>query len=303
MTAPLTLIVGAGYTGRRVAAHLARSGEAVVCLTGSAASAAELAQAGLPAAAVDLDADPALPELPEIANIADLAGRPLRVLYLVPPADGEDDPRLVRFLALLPRRPERFVLASTSGVYGDCGGELVDEQRPPAPGTERARRRVAAETTLRRWADEQAVSWAILRIAGIYGPGRLPLEAIRSGQPVIREADASPGNRIHVDDLARVCLAALDPGAPDGIYNVADGSSESSGTFFGRIARAAGLPEPPAISREEARRQMSPMRYSFLAESRRLDTRRLREALGVELAYDDPEEGIRASLAEEAAAG
>jgi len=290
MATPLTLIVGAGYTGRRVAQHLAGQGEAVACLTSSAESAAPLAQAGIAAAAADLDAADDLPALPGLHD------RPLRVLYLVPPAEGEGDPRLTRFLALLPRRPQRFVLASTSGVYGDCGGDLVDETRRPAPGTERARRRVAAETSLQRWADEQGVGWAILRIAGIYGPGRLPLEAIRSGQPVIREADASPGNRIHVDDLVRVCLAALDPAAPGGIYNVADGSGESSGTFFRRIARAAGLAEPPAISREEARRQMSPMRYSFLAEARRLDTRRLREVLGVELAYDDPEAGIRASL-------
>jgi nucleoside-diphosphate-sugar epimerase len=290
MSAPLTLIVGAGYTGRRVARHLAGEGEPVLCLTGSAESAAALRESGIQAVAVDLDTAGSLPDLPD---------GPLRVLYLVPPAEGEGDPRLGRLLSLLPGRPERFVLASTSGVYGDCGGALVDEERPPAPGTERARRRVAAENTLEQWAEEQGVSRAILRIAGIYGPGRLPLEAIRSGRPVIREAEASPGNRIHVDDLVRVCLAALDPAAPGGIYNVADGSGESSGTFFRRIAAAAGLPEPPAISREEARRQMSPMRYSFLAESRRLDTRRLREVLGVDLAYDDPDAGIRASLAAE----
>lgn len=292
MTAPLTLLVGAGYTGRRVARRLAENGAAVHCLTGSAASAAALEQAGLAATAVDLDEADALPGLPE---------GPLRVLYLVPPAAGRGDPRLVRFLSALPRQPERFVLASTSGVYGDCGGERVDEERPPAPSTERARRRLAAETTLRHWAGAHGVSWAILRIAGIYGPGRLPLEAIRSGQPVIRDDDASPGNRIHVDDLARVCVAALDPFAAGGIYNVADGSGESSGAFFRRVAEAAGLPAPPAVSREEARRQMSPMRYSFLAESRRLDTRRLRDALGVELAYGDPAAGIRASLAEDGA--
>lgn len=297
MTATLTLIVGAGYTGRRVARRLAEEGAAVHCLTGSAGSAAALSAAGITATAVDLDETDVLPVLP---------GGPLRVLYLVPPAEGEggrdDDPRLRRFLSALPRQPERFVLASTSGVYGDCGGELVDEARPPAPTTERARRRVAAETTLRRWADGQGASWVILRIAGIYGPGRLPLEAIGSGQPVIREEDASPGNRIHVDDLARVCIAALYPAAPGGIYNVADGSGESSGAFFRRVAEAAGLPAPPEVSREEAQRQMSPMRYSFLAESRRLDTRRLREVLGVELAYDDPAAGIRASLKESGAA-
>lgn len=291
MADALTLIVGAGYTGGRLASRLAASGSPVLCLTGSAESAARITSAAVPAAAADLDRAGALPALPE--------GR-LRVLYLVPPAEGGgEDPRLRRFLDLLPRAPERFVLASTSGVYGDCGGARVTEERPPAPTTERARQRIAQETTLRHWAQGQGVDWVILRIAGIYGPGRLPLEAIRSGQPVIREADASPGNRIHVDDLVRVCSAALDPARPGGIYNVADGSGLSSGEFFRRIARAADLPEPPAISREKARLDMSPLRYSFLAESRLLDNRRLIEELAVELAYDDPEAGIRASLAEQ----
>lgn len=294
MTEPLTLIVGAGYTGRRLARRLAQAGEPLLCLTGTAESAGRLGAAGLPARAVDLDGALDLPEPP--------AGE-FRILYLVPPAEeaAEDsaDPRLRRFLAALPGAPRRFVLASTSGVYGDCGGERVDEARPPAPSSDRARRRLAQEETLRSWAEESGVDWVILRIAGIYGPGRLPLAAIRSGQPVIREADASPGNRIHVDDLVRVCLAALDPGRPGGIYNVADGSGVSSGEFFRRVARAAGLEEPPAISREEARRTMSALRYSFLAESRRLDNTRLRQELGVELAYDDPDAGIRASLAEE----
>ncbi|MEJ2603876.1 MAG: NAD-dependent epimerase/dehydratase family protein [Gammaproteobacteria bacterium] len=287
MTRPLTLIAGAGYTGRRVARALSAAGEPVFCLTSSAGSAADLVAESLPAGAVDLDRESTLPALP-----AD----PLRILYLVPPAEGEDDPRLNRFLKMLRRVPGRFVLASTSGVYGDCGGAHVDEERPPAPVTERALRRIRQEETLRRWAQDRGVAWVILRIAGIYGPGRLPLEAIRAGQPVIREADAGPGNRIHVDDLVRVCIAALDPTRAGGIYNVADGNPMSSGAFFRQIALAAGLPEPPTISRDEARRRMSPLRYSFLAESRRLDNRRLVETLGVEPDYADPVEGIRASL-------
>ena len=288
MSDAVTLIVGAGYTGSRVARRLAGEGGQIVCLTATGTSAEALAERGIHAVALNLDSATALPALPE---------RPLRVLYLVPPGAGDgDDPRLVRFLSMLPRMPVRFVLASTSGVYGDCRGALVGEQRPPAPATERARRRLAAENTLRRWADRHGVSWAILRIAGIYGAGRLPIDSLRAGQPVIRESDASPGNRIHVDDLVTVCIAALRIGAAGGLFNVADATPHSSGEFYRRVALAAGLPPPPAVSREEARRQMSPLRYSFLAESRRLDTLRLRSELGVRLAYDDLDEGIRASL-------
>jgi nucleoside-diphosphate-sugar epimerase len=146
------------------------------------------------------------------------------------------------------------------------------------------------------------VSWCILRVSGIYGPGRLPLERLRRGEPAIAPAEATPTNRIHVDDLVSACIAAaLLPAADRRIVNVTDGSDDSSTAFLQRVARITGLPPPPLVSRAEAQRSFSPSSWSFLGESRRVSNRRLTEDLGVQLRFADLDAGIRASLAEDGA--
>jgi nucleoside-diphosphate-sugar epimerase len=117
--------------------------------------------------------------------------------------------------------------------------------------------------------------------------------------PVLEEKAANPGNRIHVDDLATCCLAALSPGVPDGIYNVGDGDHRSGSWFTNEVARQAGLPPPPAISLAQAEETFSPMRLSFLRESRIVDTTKMRQVLGVIPKYTDAADGIAASLREE----
>lgn len=312
-----TLVVGAGYTGARVAAALRARGATVTTCSRSPTAAGYVAPAGRAESSVSspgaaFDTTPARPGSSAVSLPTHLRldldrddNAPLeiapgyRVLYLVPPTGDPDapaEPRLTRFLSLLAEPPARFVLASTSGVYGDCGGELVDETRPSAPQTERARRRVLAETTLERWLSDRPAASAVLRIAGIYGPGRLPLERLRRREPVVAAAEAGPGNRIHVDDLVDVCLAALEESAPGGIYNVSDGNWASATEFYRLTAELAGLPPPREVSREEAKRRFSSKRLSFLRESRRLDTTRLRRELGVTPRYTELAEGIRASL-------
>ncbi len=281
------LIAGGGYSGSRAAALLERTAVDVT-LTRRPGSAPHASAATLP-----LDLDGTAPALPAFD----------RVLFLIPPAPGSPEPRLTRLLEALPDTPRRVVLASTSGVYGDCGGALVDEDRAVAPATERARRRVEQERTLGVWASAHTVQTTILRISGIYGPGRLPVARLAAGEPVIREAEAGPGNRIHVDDLAAVLVSALDAATLRPVYNVADGNHASATHFYRRVAAIAGLPAPREISRARARTEFSAMRYSFAAESRRLDTARLRQDLRPEFFYDDLDEGIRASLAADGYAG
>jgi nucleoside-diphosphate-sugar epimerase len=211
-----------------------------------------------------------------------------RVLYTVPPSPAHaDDVRLERLLGMLNPLPQRFVYISTTGVYGDCGGALVDETATLHPATDRAQRRVAAETLLQKWAAQHAVPWFILRTPAIYGPGRLGIERIREQQPLVAAADAYPGNRIHVSDLVRCCIAALHGDAPSGIYNVGDGDHRSPTRFAQEVARQAGLAAPPEVGR------------SAPAESRRVATQRMREQLGVTPQYADAADGIRASLLEE----
>ena len=222
------------------------------------------------------------------------------VLYTVPPSpDFDSDVRLERLLEQLSPAPGRFVYISTTGIYGDRDGAEVDELTPPNPQASRARLRIAAEQALQSWAASHHVDTVILRVPGIYGPERLGVERIRESMPVIAEADANPGNRIHVDDLVTCCIAALSTTAPAGIYNVGDGDLRSSTWFINEVARQCQLQPPPEISMADAEREFSPMRLSFLRESRRVNTNKMRDLLGVTPNYTNAEDGIRASLDEE----
>jgi len=289
---PPCLIVGCGYVGTRLARRLADSRE-VLAVVRSAASAEPLRAAGTRVLQVDLDvAGPATEALADAADGAAIA-------YLAPPPEsGATDPRLARFLAALgTAHPAVLLYMSTTGVYGDAAGALVTEEWPPAPATERARRRVDAERAASAWCAARGVRCVILRVPGIYGPHRLPLERLRRGEPAIRPEDAGPGNRIHVDDLVAACIVALDRPAR-GIFNATDGDHSSTTEFLQATAELAGLPAPRLLTREEAQSRISPGLLEFLNETRRLDNRRLREVLGVQLAYPQMRAGIAASLAQ-----
>src|SRR5690606_29508218 len=141
-----------------------------------------------------------------------LGGLAEAVLHFAPPPGGGDsDPRTARLLAALARRgsvPRRLVYISTTGVYGDCAGQAVDETRPRRAQTARARRRVDAEDRLRVFGRRNAVRVALLRAPGIYAADRLPLERLRRGDPVLDASEDVHTNHIHADDLARLACAA-----------------------------------------------------------------------------------------------
>lgn len=285
-------IIGCGYTGLVLARLAKAKGFSVTALTRSQDRAAALRRATIAVETLDLDEEAVVPPGQVITDGADL-------VYLVPPARRAlNDDRLSRFLKSLGAKPRGFVYVSTSGVYGDCSGALVDEEHEPRPQTDRAKRRLAAECIVQTWSAAKRVPWAILRAPGIYGPGRLGIERLRHGEPVLRLEDANPGNRIHVHDLAAVILAAVSAGPPNRIFNVSDGDHTSSTAFLLRLAELAGLPGPPLVSREAASTRISASRLSFLNESRRLDNRRMLTELGVKLKYPSFEDGIRASLSE-----
>jgi nucleoside-diphosphate-sugar epimerase len=287
------LIAGCGYVGQRLAQRLQAQFD-VTGLVRSSQRVAELEQAGIRAIAIDLDrvrAGVAIPErLDEEA-----------ILYLTPPPVlGESDLRLDRFLQLATVPPRTFVYVSTTGVYGDTAGAVVDESSAVQPRTDRARRRVSAEEMTRVWCNERRVRRVVLRVPGIYGPQRLPLERLQHLEPVVREREAGINNRIHVDDLVEACARAIANPEARGVYNVTDGQPFSSTAFINLVAKAAGLPAPPQVSMEEAQLTFSPERLSFLNESRRVSNERMLKHLGVVLKYADVEEGIRASLREAA---
>lgn len=283
------LIVGCGYVGRRLYERLAPQFD-VTALVRTAHSASMLAAEGLRAVALDLDrirTGASIPERLEQESI----------VYLVPPpAFGESDLRLDRFLQLATVPPKSFIYVSTTAVYGDTGGAPVDESTPVNPRTDRARRRVTAEEMTRVWCTERRVRRVVLRAPGIYGPGRLPLERMRKGEAIVREDEAGISNRIHVDDLVSACVAGVTNPEARGVYNISDGAAISSSTFLLKVAELAGIPPPPQVSMVEAQLTFTPDRLSFLSESRRVVNERMRKHLGVRLKYDDYVEGIRDSL-------
>ena len=228
-------------------------------------------------------------------TLADIAGWPDTVLHCAPPPGaGDSDPRIANLLATLERGilPGRFVYVSTSGVYGDCGGALVDESRAPNPQSPRARRRLDAERRLQDWCTRNGIILLVLRAPGIYAADRLPLERLRAGTPVLRDEDDIYTNHIHADDLAAIALRALAENAPGGVYNASDDTRMKMGEWLDLVAEHGGLPRPPRIARREAEGRIPAALLSFMNESRRLDNRKLKETLGVRLRYPTVRDGL-----------
>ncbi len=283
------LIIGCGDVGLRVARLLAGRFR-LLALTSSPQRCESLRATGIVPLQGDLD-DP--------RTLQRLAGLARYVLHLAPPPlQGTHDPRTANLLRALARRggAVRIVYGSTSGVYGDGQGAWIAETRATAPASPRAQRRIDAERRLRACGRSGIASISVLRIPGIYALDRAggdPRERLRRGAPVLKAEDDVYTNHIHADDLARACIAALFRGAPQRIYHASDDTVLRMGDYFDRVADLSGLPRPPRVSRDEASRLFSPMQLSFMAESRRLDNRRLKRELRLVLRYPTVLEGLR----------
>lgn len=222
------------------------------------------------------------------------------VHFAPPPGRGLHDTRTAHLVAALAKGgslPQQVVYISTSGVYGDCGGELVAETRPARPQTDRARRRTDAEKRLREWGTRSGVSVAILRAPGIYAADRLPLARLARGTPALRPEDDAYVNHVHADDLARMVVAALRRGHPNRAYNAADDAPQKMGDYFDMVADKFGLPRPPRIARAEASETLPGSLLSFMSESRRLANRRIKHELRLRLRYPTVADGIAAAAA------
>lgn len=278
---PSLLIVGCGDVGLRVLRLLGGRWR-VLALSSSPERFERLRSAG---------AVPLFGDLDHPRTLGRLAGLADAVLHLAPPAtDGASDRRTLNLLRALARkgRVQRLVYASTTGVYGDCGGARFDETRTPHPTTGRARRRADAEARVRWFGRCTGATVSVLRIPGIYAfdrPGGDPRERLRRGTPVLAAEHDVYTNHIHADDLARACVAALLHGAPQRIYHASDDSELRMGEYFDLVADRCGLPRPPRLSRAQAEAQLSPLQLSFMSESRRLDNRRLKQELRVHLRH------------------
>lgn len=187
-------------------------------------------------------------------------------------------------LSMLPRR---IIYISTTGVYGNCNGENIDETRPVKPESARAKRRVDVEKQLRKWGRSNDVAITILRAPGIYAEDRLPLDRLKRQTPVLAQADDVFTNHIHADDLAAAVVTAMHQQWPKRcrVFNVVDDSELKMGDYFDQVADAYGLARPPRISREDAELRIAPMLLSFMRESRRISNARAKRELKIVLRY------------------
>jgi nucleoside-diphosphate-sugar epimerase len=230
-------------------------------------------------------------------GVTDPIGETLRetdhILVSIAP-DEAGDPVLRRFRdALAAAKPKSIVYLSTVGVYGDHGGAWVDEESECRPVSKRSRERIAAEHAWRQFAAETGVPLAVIRLAGIYGPGRGPFEKIKRGtaQRIVKPGQVF--NRIHVDDVAQIVEAAFAQRA-DGIFNGVDDAPAPPEDVIAYAATLLGLPQPPEVPVETA--ELSPMARSFYGESKRVRNDSVKDELGVRLAYPTYREGLRAVL-------
>ena len=242
--------------------------------------------------ALIFDGSSATPELRSAIAEADAA------LVSVPPDDNGDPVLRACGDALAhAQRLRAIVYLSTIGVYGDRGGAWVDEATPPQPGAARSRERLAAEHAWLDFGERHDIAVAILRLAGIYGPGQNALVQIASGKARRIVKPGQVFNRIHVGDIAQAIDAAFARRA-SGIFNVADDEPTPPADPIVFAAQLLGVEPPPEIPFEQAAPTMSPMALSFWQECRRVKNDKLKRELGVSLRYPTYREGLRALFEE-----
>lgn len=274
------LVLGYGYTGRAIAAAADAAGHAV------AATVRRL----------EVAADPGVTLVP-FASLREAVADCTHMVATVPPGP-EGDPALAAAEAAIRDAPVlRWIgYLSTTGVYGDRGGGWVDETTEPAPGQDRSRRRLVAETAWRALADRRAVD--IFRLAGIYGPGRSVLDELRAGTARHIVAPDHLFSRIHRDDIVRAVLRAVEQAPPPGVrvFNLCDDEPAASADVLAEAARLLRIAPPPARTLAEAWPDMSPMARPFWRERRRVSSAATRARLGLDWLYPTYREGLRAIL-------
>ncbi|MFN7176133.1 MAG: SDR family NAD(P)-dependent oxidoreductase [Thermaurantiacus sp.] len=266
------MILGLGYSGNRIAAEARSAGWNVIGVKRTASS-----------AAIAMD-DPDLPRL--------LASASLIVSSAPPEPSSGADPVLLSFGEVLASTDARLFYLSSTGVYGDTGGAWVDEGSPVLAASGHGRR-LARTTADAAW---RAIGATILRLPGIYGPGRSVLDQVRSGTARRIDRPGHRFNRIHVSDIAGAAIALMQSGV-SGVFNIVDETPAEPRHVTEYACQLLGAPPPPLSTLDEA--ALSPMARSFWSERRLVAGRKLGRVTGYRLRHPDYKSGLQAILAEE----
>ncbi|TAK48569.1 MAG: NAD-dependent epimerase/dehydratase family protein [Xanthobacteraceae bacterium] len=289
------VVLGLGYTARYYVAHGAKRWDTIAATVRDGASAAALTGEGLGGRGVEVmpfDGAGASERLR--AAIRDATA----LLVSIPPA-GSDDPvlRVLGDTLAEARRLRCVVYLSTVGVYGDRDGAWVDETATPQPASARSRARAEAERAWLAYGARQNVPVALLRLAGIYGPGRSALDSLAEGTAKRIVKPGQVFNRIHVADIAQAIDAAF-ARAASGPFNLCDDEPAPPQDVVAYAARLMGMTPPPEVTFEAARATLPPMALSFYGENKRVGNARLKRELGVTLRYPSYREGLAALAAD-----
>jgi len=280
-------IIGCGDIGKRVAKL--HQNEKISGIVQSESSVLACNELGINVNLVDFDQEIKLPDLlsqPSLQSLQPSSQAPEIYYFMPPPQMGCEDTRIQQFLSSLNQIvPKRIVLISTTGVYGDSKGGWVDEASPVQPKADRAYRRLSAEKALINWSNKTGGEYMILRVPGIYAEDRLPLARLKKGLPIVRLEEAGWTNRIHADDLAQACKAAMACDTSNQVINVSDGHPSTMTDYFNQIADYANLERPRQISMKKAEETLSAGMVSYLKESRRIRNDKMLTLLGIKLKY------------------
>ncbi|MBK8174974.1 MAG: SDR family oxidoreductase [Rhodospirillales bacterium] len=282
---PHLFCLGYGYSAQALAAMVMSEGWIVSGTSRSAEKRSAMQAAGVRA----FQFDPTHP----IADIATALATATGVLHSIAPG-AEGDIVIDRLGAVIARLPTLRWLGylSTTGVYGDTRGHLVDETATLSPTSERSRRRVQAERRWLAFGAQHGIAVHVFRLAGIYGPHRSAIDQVRKGDA---RRIVKPGHlfsRIHVDDIAQVLRASIDRPNAGRIYNLCDDEAASQADVVEYACALLGIDPPPPIAFADAEPALSPMARSFWNDNRRIDNRRIKQELGVVLRHPHYRSGL-----------
>ena len=284
-------ITGCGYIGKKIAAALSVNNQRAACFVLSEESEKTCESLGLNVFKTDLDKV----DLSLTACVSEKFENSVIAYLVPPPAKGKIDTRMYHFISVLEKlsnAPEKILLISTTGVYGDCKGRWIDETQMENPQADRAHRRLSAELQLKEYCEKEQVECVIFRVPGIYSADKLPVKRITSGEAIVCAEDSGYTNRIHADDLTAFCVEALISQIRPGVYNCCDGRPSTMHDYFIRVAAAMNLPRPEEISLQQAHQELSPGMLSYLAESKRISNKKLLSNFKTRFEYPDLDAGL-----------